>query len=245
MRRIKIMAHLVAGFPSPEGWKAAAAALRNAGVEILEIQIPFSDPTADGPDITAASEASLRQGFRVRDIFSCIAFGRELGFEEIHVMTYANIVHRYGMEQYIRDMADSKVTGLIVPDYPIEDDHGFYRTAAGYPLAAMPVAVPTMNSTRLRMLADLKPVCVYAALRQGVTGRKTEIDGETFGFLEKLSEMRVYAGFGISHRDQLKALESRAYAAVIGSHITRAASRSSSPEEVYREVDAAIHQCAY
>lgn len=239
------MAHLVAGYPSPDGWKAAALALRDAGTEILEIQIPFSDPTADGPDITAASEAALRQGFRVRDIFGCIDFSRDLGFEEIHVMTYANIVYRYGMERYIRDMADRKVTGLIVPDYPIEDDHGFYRTAKGYPLAAMPVAVPTMSSARMDMLDALEPACVYAALRQGVTGRKTELGTETFSFLRKLGNRRIYAGFGITHRDQVKALESYAYAAVIGSYITRAASRASSPEDVYREVKAAMSRCIY
>ena len=240
MKHISIMAHLVAGFPSREGWQEAARALADAGVEILEIQIPFSDPTADGPVITEASEQALRSGFKVRDIGGYIADGLKLGFQEVHVMTYANIVHRWGIEAYLKFMKDAGVTGVIVPDFPLEDDDGFYRTAADIGIDALPVAVSNMADHRLELLNAMEPRRVYAALRQGVTGRATDITADSLAFLSRIRSPYLYAGFGICRSSQVESLRGHVHAAVIGSHITRALTRG---EDIYREVRGAVEQC--
>ncbi|NQT60422.1 MAG: tryptophan synthase subunit alpha [Bacteroidetes bacterium] len=222
-QEIKIMGHLVAGYPNAAGFEAACSAMADSGIEILEIQIPFSDPTADGPVNTEAGETALRNGFSVHDFHRYLDFASARGFEEIHVMTYANIIYRYGIRKFIDDMEAAHVTGIIIPDLPIEDEEGFYAYASqeGLQIDAVPVAVVNMISDRIQMLRDLHPERCYVSLRQGVTGTQTIMDDETIQFLDCLGVPKLYAGFGISTRDQVEALQGHAYAAVVGSYFTR------------------------
>ncbi len=220
MDSIKIMGHLVAGFPDRAGFEAACRGLSEGGVEILEIQIPFSDPTADGPVNTAACEAALRNGFRLHDIFSYIAFAQECGFDEIHLMSYANPVYRFGVAAYTDAMEAAGVTGLIVPDLPIEDEEGFYAGTLKRKVDALPVIVVHMPEERVRMLNAMGMQRCYVSLRQGVTGQATEIEGSELQFLKKINIPRLYAGFGISAARQVAALQGHVYAAVVGSYFT-------------------------
>ncbi len=242
MRQIKIMAHLVAGYPGRSQCLEAARALKDSGVEILELQIPFSDPTADGPVITSASEKALQAGFKVQEIFDYISAAKNLGFEEVHVMTYANIVYSWGIRKYLEDMRQSGVTGVIVPDFPLEDDDGFYQASGEIGIDALPVAVPNMTEHRISLLRRVSPGRVYAALRQGVTGQDTQITGKSLEFLKSLQVEKVYAGFGINTAAHVASLQGYAYAAVIGSHITRA---FSSGEDTYASIRSAIDQCIF
>lgn len=247
--RIVVMGHLIAGYPAadPAGFRAACRGLRDGGVEILELQIPFSDPTADGPVITKACEAALAGGFRVREIFDYAAYGLELGFREVHVMTYANIVHRWrgGVRGFVDEMDAAGITGMIVPDLPIEDEEGFYSYARERRISAVPVAVVNMRPDRLELLHSLAPSHCYVALRQGVTGSRTTLDPRSLGFIDRIRELlppegRIYAGFGIGSGEQVKALEGHADAAVVGSYITKVigstVTTSGSIEAIYRAV---------
>ena len=240
MSSIQIMAHLVMGYPRRAATLEAARALADRGVRILELQIPFSDPTADGPINTQACETALKEGFRVSHAESYIQEAWNLGFSEVHVMTYANIPFRYTIDRYLRTMKDLGVTGVIVPDLPIEDEEGFYAEAARIGIDALPVAVVNMGPSRIELLRKLNPHRVYAALREGVTGRSTGIASEAKRFLSSLVGMKVYAGFGISCASQVAELEPHAYAAVIGSHITRAIG---SGPDWYGQVSEAIGEC--
>ncbi len=238
-QKIKIMGHLVAGYPDTAGFEAACSAMSDSGIAILEIQIPFSDPTADGPENTGAGEAALRNGFKVEDFYRYLNFASARGFDEIHVMTYANIIFRYGIRKFIDDMNKAKVTGVIVPDLPIEDEEGFYSYASqdGVAVDAVPVAVVNMIPERIEMLRNLHAERCYVSLRQGVTGTKTVMDNDTIQFLDSLGVPKLYAGFGISTRDQVDALQGHAYAAVVGSHFTRTIRNAGSdPRIIYREM---------
>jgi tryptophan synthase alpha chain len=217
---MRLMVHLVAGFPSLEGFAAAARALRGGGAEILEIQIPFSDPTADGPAITLASETAVRGGFKVRDIFQYIRAARQAGFQRIFVMTYANIPYRYGIKKYIVDLKKAGVEGLIVPDLPLEDEEGFYSLSLRHGIAPVPVAVVGMPPDRLALLKPYKKI--YVSLRRGITGAETKISADIKKFLVGLSENHeVYGGFGITNAAQVKALAPLVHAVVVGSYFTR------------------------
>ncbi len=240
MKQIAVMAHLVAGYPNEAGWMLAAQALFDAGVRILEIQIPFSDPTSDGPVITRASEDALRAGFRVQDIFRYIRHAQHVGFREIYIMTYANIVHCWEVEDFLEEMKAQQISGVIVPDYPLEDDDKFYQRAAEIGIDALPVAVSTMPRDRLALLRSRNSCKVYAALRQGVTGCSADITDACREFLGSLDIPYVFAGFGISSRSHVESLRGYAYAAVIGSHITRAISKG---DAVYDQVKTAIVSC--
>jgi tryptophan synthase alpha chain len=217
---MRLMVHLVAGFPSLASFTAAARALRAGGAEILEIQIPFSDPTADGPAITLASETAVRGGFKVRDIFQYIRAARQAGFQRIFVMTYANIPYRYGIKKYIFDLRKAGVEGLIVPDLPLEDEEGFYSLSLRHGIAPVPVAVVGMPSDRLALLKPYKKI--YVSLRSGITGTETKISTDVKKFLTELAQNHeVYGGFGITNAAQVKALAPLVYAVVVGSYFTR------------------------
>jgi len=238
-QKIKIMGHLVAGYPNAAGFEAACSAMADSGIEILELQIPFSDPTADGPVNTEAGETALRNGFSIKDFHRYLEFASAKDFEEIHVMTYANIIYRYGIRKFIDDMEAAHVTGIIIPDLPIEDEEGFYAYTSqnGKRVDAVPVAVVNMIPERIRMLKDLSPFRCYVSLRQGVTGTQTVMDSTTTQFLDKLEIPKLYAGFGISTKEQVQALQGHAYAAVVGSYFTGIIRNAGSdPQKIYREL---------
>ncbi|MDR2431718.1 MAG: tryptophan synthase subunit alpha [Candidatus Margulisbacteria bacterium] len=238
---MRLMVHLVAGFPSRAGFAAAAGALRNGGAEILEIQIPFSDPSADGPAITLASESALRSGFRTVDIFDYIRIARGAGFERIMVMTYANIPFRYGVEKYIKDMRAAGVEGLITPDLPLEDTEGYYRLALRHGIAPVPVAVAGMLPARLKMLRPYKKI--YVSLRTGITGADTVISAAVKKFLRGLSGAgyEIYGGFGINKAGQIKALSPLVHAVVVGSYFTRTVQKAASEKkDIYAAVKSAL-----
>lgn len=217
---IKIMSHLVAGFPDRDGFAQAVNGLRDGGADILELQIPFSDPTADGPVITRACEDALRNGFRVSDAFDYIRAARTAGFKRIIVMTYANIAFHYGIEKYVSDLTAAGVEAALVPDLPLEDEEGFYRISFEKGLIPMPVVVVNMPLER-RALFVKKPFSkVYVAIRSGITGKKTVIIDEVKDFLDGLNGFERFAGFGIRSAEQVKMLAGHAEVAVVGSYFT-------------------------
>ncbi|MDD4294158.1 MAG: tryptophan synthase subunit alpha [Candidatus Omnitrophica bacterium] len=218
---IKIMAHAVCGYPDRLLFQEVLNGFKDGGADILELQIPFSDPTADGPVITDACEGSIKNGFRVRDVFECIAHAHKTGFKEIFVMSYANIVYVYGIEKFVNDMKSAGVTGLIVPDFPIEDDDGFYDTCRRAGIIAMPVAVINMADERINLLKQKTSGNIYLSIRVGITGSQTIIDDKVKHFISKFSDISVYAGFGICCNEQIKQLEGIADAAVVGSYFTK------------------------
>jgi tryptophan synthase alpha chain len=224
---MRLMVHLVAGFPSLAGFTEVARALRAGGAEILEIQIPFSDPTADGPAITLACEAALRGGFKVKDIFQYIRAARQAGFQRIFIMTYANIPYRYGIKKYVVDLQRAGVEGLIVPDLPVEDEENFYKLARQNNIAPVPVGVAGMPENRLRLLEPYRKL--YISLRGGTTGAETKISADVEKFLAKLAkDHEVYGGFGINNAAQVKALAPLVHAVVVGSYFTRTIQRAAS-----------------
>jgi tryptophan synthase alpha chain len=236
------MVHLVAGFPTKQAFTEAVQALYDGGAEILEIQIPFSDPTADGPAITAACEFSIHQGFKVQEIFDHIAIAKHVGFKRIMVMTYANIVFRYGIEKYIQDMHLVGVEGLIVPDFPLEDEERFYALALKHKIMPVPVAVVGMPKNRIALLQNKRFTKVYVALRSGITGENTVISPEVQDFLSMLLEnYEVYGGFGIANAQQVKALRPFVHAVVVGSYFTRAIHKAfTAKTSVYESVKTAL-----
>jgi len=217
---LKIMAHLVAGFPGREGFRQAVRGLKEGGADILELQIPFSDPTADGPVITAACEDAIRQGFKVGQIFDYIQEARKAGFDRIIVMTYANIAFRYGMERYVRDLRYAGVEAALVPDLPLEDEEGFYALAFECGLTPMPVVVVNMMPQRRELLKKHPFHKIYISIRAGITGRETEITPQVKIFLDDLKDYQRFAGFGIRSSAQIRALAPHADVAVVGSYFT-------------------------
>jgi tryptophan synthase alpha chain len=217
------MAHLVAGYPDRAGSLEAARGLIDGGCTYLEVQFPFSDPTADGPLIQEACDRALKAGFRLAQGLELLEAIRGLSAVPLFVMSYANPVVVRGVGRFLAELRRAGAAGVIVPDLPVDSDEGLYAEAMRRGLHAVPVVSPNSSAQRLELLRPLGLQYLYATLRGGITGAYTEVGAESLAFLHRLhdSETKVLAGFGISTREQVRALEPHVHAVVAGSVFVR------------------------
>ncbi len=238
----RIMAHLVAGYPDRAASLEVARGLVDGGAAYLEVQFPFSDPTADGPAIQAACASSLAAGFTVADGFRILAEIVRLARTPVFLMSYANPVFTFGVERFLTSCARAGARGVIVPDLPPGYDEGLFALAPCHGLAAVPVLSPSIREERLAVVAALEPEYVYATLRAGTTGERTLIDEESLRFLERVGRVagpsgavKVLAGFGIAERSQVAQLAPRVHAVVVGSAIVREIAKGGDAYRTARE----------
>lgn len=224
MNKIKLMSHLIAGYPNTELALTAARALVKGGADILEIQLPFSDPSADGPAIQTACTKVLEKGYKTADGLAFIAqVHAEFPEIPIYLMSYGSLVYTPGIENFCKRAAAAGVSGMIIPDLPFDYDEGLTQACKKNGMINIPVAAPSMSSERLSKLAHAGFPYIYAALRTGITGSDTKIDQATLDFLKKVSEggSKVYGGFGISNGQQSQAIANFVEAVVAGSVFVR------------------------
>jgi tryptophan synthase alpha chain len=224
---IKLMAHAVTGYPDMEASARILAAMAGAGADLIEAQLPFSDPSADGRSIVEANYGALKSGSSTRACLSVLEGLRARTGAPILVMSYLNPLLAYGIDAIVDRAARGGLDGFIVPDYP--DDEGELALAekcAAAGLALVPLIAPTTSYERAEALAaaSASPF-LYVVNRLGVTGRKTELDEAALGRLRTLRERtgkRVAAGFGIREPGQVRALEGAADCAIVGSALVDA-----------------------
>lgn len=224
MTKIKLMSHLVAGYPTDEIALEAARALIRGGADILEIQLPFSDPSADGPAIQTACTQVLRRHYRTADGLRFIGqIHQEFPKMPIYLMSYGSLIYTPGIEAFCKKAAAVGVKGMIIPDLPFDFDEGLSAACAANSMLSIPVAAPSMSAKRLHKLAHAGYLYIYCALRTGITGTDTTIDKPTLNFLAKAGEggSKIYGGFGISNGNQAKALATSVEAIVAGSTFVR------------------------
>ena len=232
--KIKLMSHLVAGYPTDELAFTAARALVDGGASILEVQLPFSDPSADGPAIQGACTEVLKRGYKTEDGLNFIAkLHKEFPEVSIYLMSYGSLVYTPGVENFCKKAAAAGVTGMIIPDLPFDFDEGLTAACEKNGMINIPVAAPSMAPERLEKLANAGFSYIYAALRTGITGTNTTIDEATLEFLKKVSAggSKVYGGFGISTGEQAKALASSVEAIVAGSVFVRLITENQNDEK--------------
>jgi len=223
----RIMAHMVAWYPDRASSLEVARGLADGGCAYLELQFPFSDPTADGPDIQRACSAALEAGFTVDAGFECAAAISRSVKVPLFIMSYANLVFTRGMERFLTDTRDCGARGVIVPDLPPDYDEGLFSTAAKLGLAAVPVLSPSMREERLARVGMLGAEYLYVTLRTGTTGSFTEIDSTGLEFLSRVAALdregppKILGGFGVSTREQVKAFSPHVHAVVVGSALVR------------------------
>ena len=224
MEKIQLMSHLVAGYPTDELAFTAASAMVAGGADILEVQLPFSDPSADGPAIQGACTEVLSRRYRTADGLAFIArLHKAFPGTKIYLMSYGSLIYTPGVEAFCKKAAEAGVNGMIIPDLPFDHDEGLTAACTANGMENIPVAAPSMAADRLDTLARSGFAHIYAALRTGITGSSTTIDERTVAFLNKVSAggSKVYGGFGIQDGTQAKALASSVEAIVAGSVFVR------------------------
>ena len=238
----RIMAHLIAFYPDEDRSLDVARALIDGGAEYLELQFPFSEPTADGPAIQRACARALSLGFTLSAGFGLLSRICKLTEVPVFVMSYANPVYRRGVGEFIKRCLGAGARGLIVPDLPVDCDEGMYAAAAAAGIEAIPVVVPTVTRERLELIKGLGTGYLYVALRKGITGAKTVIGEENLSFLSRVSRpgLKILAGFGISERAQVEALAPKVHAVIVGSAFVDAADMDGGTGSPYPSVLAKI-----
>ena len=239
MSKIKLMSHLVAGYPTDTLALEAARALIRGGADILEIQLPFSDPSADGPAIQTACTKVLERGYRTADGISFIKqIHSEFPEIPIYIMSYGSLIYTPGVENFCKRAVQAGVTGMIIPDLPFDFDEGLTAACKSNGMINIPVAAPSMSEERLKKLANAGFPYIYAALRTGITGTDTKIDEATLSFLKKVSEggSKIYGGFGISNGEQAKILANSVEAIVAGSVFVRIITENQNDEKRLSEL---------
>lgn len=224
MSKIKLMSHLVAGYPTDELALTAARALVDGGADILEIQLPFSDPSADGPAIQGACTKVLERKYRTADGLAFIArLHKEFPDVKIYLMSYGSLIYTPGVENFCKKAAECGVKGMIIPDLPFDFDEGLTAACKANGMENIPVAAPSMSPERLEKMAKAGFPYIYAALRTGITGTETSVDQATLDFIKKVGAggSRVYGGFGISSGEQSALLGDKVEAVVAGSVFVR------------------------
>ena len=224
MNKIKLMSHLVAGYPTDQLALTAARSLIKGGADILEIQLPFSDPSADGPAIQEACTKVLERGYRTAEGLKFIeTLHKEFSDVPIYLMSYGSLIYTPGIRNFCKKASEAGVKGMIIPDLPFDFDEGLTAACKEFGMENIPVAAPTMSKERLEKLANAGFKYIYAALRAGITGTNTTIDQSTLNFISNVSKggSKVYGGFGISNGEQSEALASSVEAVIAGSVFVR------------------------
>ena len=217
---MNLMSHLIAGFPNAETSIAIADALVKGGANILEIQLAFSDPSADGPAIQTASTIALEKGYSTKQGLAIVKQIHERHPETpIYIMTYGSLAFTPGVENFVKMCKDAGVSGCIIPDLPFDGDEGLTEACKKHGLENIPVAAPSMTKERLETMASKGFKYIYAALRAGTTGSETTIDQATLDFIDTVGKggAKVLGGFGIRNGEQSKVLSKHVYAVVAGS----------------------------
>ena len=221
---ILLMTHIVLGYPSFETNRQVIEQMVANGVDCIEMQIPFSEPMADGPVILKANQDSLAQGTSVAD---CMRFGAEMTtLYDIPFlfMTYYNIIYKYGEKRFFSDCSKADIQGLIVPDLPPEMGKDFFNLAREYKVAPVLIFAPTSTDQRMAELAKSASGFIYCVARRGVTGKQSEFGDEFSTYLARCraaTSLPLAVGFGIQNRDDVSAIAGKADIAVIGSQTIR------------------------
>lgn len=204
------MAHLVAGYKTDEYAFNVARALVAGGASILEVQLPFSDPSADGVAIQGACCQVLKNSYSTQQGLDLIKKITSELKVPVFLMSYGSLVFTPGINNFCKMARDAGVSGLIIPDLPFDCDEGLLENCKNYELYDIPVAAPSMTKDRLTLmsnwLAKNQLPYLYAALRVGITGGKTTIDDKVTGFLRAIngeaSNIKILGGFGIQSGEQ-------------------------------------------
>ncbi|HET9953596.1 MAG TPA: tryptophan synthase subunit alpha [Polyangiaceae bacterium] len=228
-QRILLMTHIVVGYPNLERSRELVDAMVAAGVDLIELQIPFSEPVADGPVILRANQEALKAGTRVAD---CLEFARDVSTRHrtpFLFMTYYNILHRLGLRSFAEKTRAAGVQGVIVPDCPLEESAHCREALNERGIAPIPIFSPTSSDARLRQLGEVAQGLVYVVTRKGVTGASTDFSSELDAYLARCraaTKLPLAAGFGISSKAEVDFFVGKVEIAVVGSQTLRVLDRS-------------------
>jgi tryptophan synthase alpha chain len=229
-----LVAYVTAGDPSIAATRDIAIAAIDAGADVIELGVPFSDPLADGPIIQRASERALARGTNLKQV---LAVAREIRAARpaagLVIFTYLNPILRYGLARFADDAKAAGADGVLALDMIVEEAADYLAELARVDLAPVFVAAPTSPDARLEAIATHSKGFVYAISRTGITGKQQSVAADAAALVERIrrwTTLPVAVGFGISNAEHFAQVAEFADAAVVGSAIVELVERSQ-PDE--------------
>ena len=239
---------ITCGDPDLDTTKKLVIEMEKNGADLIELGIPFSDPTAEGPVIQGANIRALSNGITTDDIFAMVAELRKTVKIPLVFMTYANVVFSYGKDRFFENCKNAGIDGIILPDVPFEEKAEFEEAAAVYGIDYISMIAPT-SKERIDMIAKEAKGFIYVVSSLGVTGTRAEINSNIKDLVERVrknTDVPCAVGFGISNPKQAATMAEISDGAIVGSAIVRMIEKygKDSPKEVGRfvkEIKEAYH----
>lgn len=230
-RRAALMPYLMGGYPDLETSRRIGLAYAEAGAHLVELGVPFSDPLADGPVIHAAGTAALRAGARLEGVLEVARAIAER--VPVVLMCYANPILTRGAERFADALVEASVSGLIVPDLPLEEAGEMHGACDARGIALVPLVAPTTPEERLERIGASARGFLYTVSLTGTTGERTSLDGGLRAVIARAAartEVPVAVGFGIGEPAQAAAAAAAgADGVIVGSRLVRAAGEAGDP----------------
>ncbi len=211
---------LTAGFPTREATLPLLQLLDQAGADLIELGIPFSDPLADGPTIQRTSQIALQNGVTVKNVLDIAATAAPLLRAPLILMGYYNPLFKFGVKEFIHAAANAGVRGLIIPDLPPEESGALREHAQAAGLSLIYLISPNTSRPRLQLIDSLTTSFVYAVSITGVTGARANVAAQAKDFLQRLRQQirrPILVGFGVANASDARALASACDGVIVGS----------------------------
>ncbi|WP_310529457.1 tryptophan synthase subunit alpha [Nocardioides sp.] len=221
--RAALVGYLPAGFPTIDGSIRAMRVMVEAGCDVIEIGLPYSDPVMDGPTIQAAAQQALEGGVRTKDVLRVVEAVAATGAPTL-VMTYWNPIERYGVERFAADLASAGGAGLITPDLTPDSGAEWIAAADKHDLDKVFLVAPSSTPERIAMTTAACRGFVYATAVMGVTGARTttsDLAGPLVARTRATTDLPVSVGLGVSNGDQAADIASYADGVIVGSAFVR------------------------
>lgn len=223
-KRTALIPFVTIGDPDLDTSLDILAELEAAGADIVELGVPYSDPLADGPVIQRASERALKHRITILDCIHAAKKARDRGIQLPFILfTYYNPVLRLGLERFFELLKENDISGMIIPDLPIEEDGAVRKLAVAYGIHLIPLVAPT-SEARIEKIAANAQGFVYCVSSLGVTGVRSEFFAGIDNFLntvKRSTSLPIAVGFGIQNREQVAQFANTCDGVVVGSAIVR------------------------
>jgi tryptophan synthase alpha chain len=240
-KREILSVYFTAGFPALNDTEEIISALQNAGVDLIEVGIPFSDPLADGPVIQESSNVALRNGMNLRLLFSQLDKLKDRVHIPLILMGYLNPVMQYGFENFCSDCRKTGISGMIIPDLPFNDYLNEYKSVADrYGLKVIMLITPETSDERIRLIDTHTDGFIYMVSSAATTGVQQQFDSTKTDYFRRIGRMNLrnplLIGFGISNPDTLSAAFEHAAGAIIGSRFIHLLAEEKHPETAVKKL---------
>jgi tryptophan synthase alpha chain len=220
-----LVAYVTCGDPNIATTREIVLAACQAGADVIELGVPFSDPVADGPVIQRASERALRHGTSLEDILRVACEVRQESDAGLIVFTYLNPVLRFGLERFCAEAVKAGVDGALITDLTVEEAGEYRQLMAAHKLDTIFLAAPTSTDQRLKAIAQACQGFIYAVSRTGITGAQKQLAEDAQALVKRIrkySKLPIAVGFGISNAEQFAQVGQFADAAAVGSAVVQA-----------------------